>query len=148
MRPILVLAMVLVLAVAGCAPAATPSAAPGAPASAALRITGAVAKPLALDLAALKALPAAQIKAEHPKKGMQDYAGVRFSTLLAQAQPNSSAKTLAMTASDGFVGEIGLADLAKCADCMLAFNGSDLDAAMPGQASGTWVRSVVKIEIK
>ena len=149
----LVLVLVLILALAGCAPAAAPTAAPTGPgsapsASAALNITGAVAKPQALALAALKAMPPAQVKAESPKQGMQEYSGVRLNALLDQAQPQASAAKLTLVASDGFSSEISLADVRKCADCLISFNADKLDAVMPGQATNTWVRGLVKIEVK
>ena len=37
----------------------------------------------------------------------------------------------------------------KCADCLMAFgDGGKIHAAMPGMESNTWVKDIVKIEIK
>ena len=130
------------LALTGCAPAATPTAAPAAPgsapaASAALNITGAVAKPLALTMAALKALPAAQVKAESPQAGdagLHRCAAER-ACWSRPSRSASAAKMLTLMASDGFASDISLADVRKCADCLLSFNGEQAGRgdARPGQ---------------
>jgi hypothetical protein len=114
-----------------------------------LTITGAVDKSLTLDLAALKAMSPVKIKAEHPKQGMQDYEGVRLNALLDQAKVKETATKLVMTSGDGFVSEVPLADVKKCADCLIAFaDGGKFNAAMPGMASNFWAKDVVKIEVK
>jgi hypothetical protein len=97
---------------------------------------------------ALKGMSVVKITAEHPKKGKQDYEGVRLSALLDQAQVKSSATKLILSSSDGFTTEVTLADVRQCADCLLAFNAGKLDAVMPGMQSNFWARDVVKIEVK
>ena len=127
--------------------AASSSASPAAQGG--LTITGAVDKSLTLDLAALKAMSPVKIKAEHPKQGMQDYEGVRLNALLDQAKVKETATKLVMTSGDGFVSEVPLADVKKCADCLIAFaDGGKFNAAMPGMASNFWAKDVVKIEVK
>ena len=132
---------------AGCAPAATPTAAP-ANASAALTINRDAAKQQALTMDALKSMPSTKIKAEHPKQGLQYYAGPRLNALLDAAQPNASATRLTLVAGDGFTSDVTLADVRKCTDCLLSFNGDKLDAAMPGLPSNTWVRGLIRVEVK
>lgn len=133
------------------APVAT-EAATEAPAavSAPLVITGMVGKELSLSDADLHGLKVETLSAEHPKKGKQDYTGVRFSEILAKAEVKPEAKTLTFISSDGFTAEIDLATLNACADCMLAFSDTpgDYSAVMPGQSSKLWAKAVVKIEIK
>jgi DMSO/TMAO reductase YedYZ molybdopterin-dependent catalytic subunit len=124
---------------------ATPAPAAG---NAALTITGAVDKPQTLTMDALKAMQVVKITADHPKKGKQDYEGVRLSTLLDLAQAKSSAAKLILYSSDGFTTEVAWADLHGCADCMLAFNAGKLDAVMPGMQSNFWAKDVVKLEVK
>jgi hypothetical protein len=143
----LALALVLITALAGCAPAATPAAAP-ATAGAALTISGAVAKSQSLTMDALKAMPSMKIKAESPKAGPQDYAGVRLNALLDLAQPNTGAANLTLVAGDGFMSDVTLAEVRKCADCLISINGDKLDAVMPGLATNTWVRGLIRIEVK
>ncbi len=126
----------------------TPATTPAATGNAALTITGAVDKPQSLTLDAFKALPIAKISAEHPKQGKQDYQGVRLLTLLDQAHVKSSAAKLVMTSSDAYVTEVALADVSKCADCMLAIADNKLNAVMPGMQSNFWAKDVVKIQIQ
>jgi hypothetical protein len=160
--------MALVLVAAACAPAATPvpveptavpptavppTAIPPTEAPAAaptLVVTGLVAKGLALAEADLRAMEVVDIKAEHPKKGMQDYTGVRMSTLMTLAQVKPEAATLVITASDGFSAEVDVPTLTACTDCMLAFTDTPESflAVMPGQSSKLWVKDVVSLEFK
>jgi DMSO/TMAO reductase YedYZ molybdopterin-dependent catalytic subunit len=134
------------------APTATPkpaaTTAPAATSASALTLTGAVEKTLTLTLDALKAMTVIKLKAEHPKQGMQEYEGIRLIGLLDQAKVKESATKLVMTSADGFVSEVALADVKKCADCLIAFRSGKLDAVMPGMASNFWAKDVVKIEAK
>jgi len=115
----------------------------------ALTITGAVEKELKLTMEAVKAIGVVKATLEHPKKGKTDYEGVKLSALLAQAKPKADAKTMVFIASDGFTAEVALDAVNKCADCMMAFgDGGKIHAAMPGMESNTWVKDVVKIEVK
>jgi hypothetical protein len=125
-------------------PAGTPAPSTGV----ALTIMGKVAKETTFSLADLQAIQV-QIKAEHPKKGSQDYTGARLNDLLSKAGVAAEAANVLMTSSDGYVSEVPLADVVKCADCMLAI-GEDgkLTAVMPGMQSGFWSKDVVKIEVK
>jgi hypothetical protein len=148
MKPFqLLVAFVLIITLAGCAPAASPPAAP-ASGAAAFTIKGAVAKPQALTMEALKAMPAVTIKAESPKAGVQEYTGVRLNALLDAAQPNAGAAGLTLVASDGFASDVTLAEVRKCADCLISINGDKVDAVMPGLATNTWVRGLIRIEVK
>ncbi len=113
-----------------------------------LTITGAVDNPQTWTMNALKGLPTAKITTDHPKQGTLSYEGVRLSVLLDQAKVKGGATKLALSSSDGFTSEVSLADVTRCADCLLAFNGGKLDAVMPGMQSNFWARDVVKIEVK
>jgi hypothetical protein len=147
--------------VASCGPAPTPTpvpvptpvptkpAATAAPVGeAALTVTGKVDKELKLTLADLQAVQV-EIKAEHPKQGMQTYKGARLNDLLKNAGLKADAKSIVLVASDGYTAEVSLADLQKCTDCLAAI-GSDskLSAAMPGMASNIWTKGLIKIEVK
>jgi hypothetical protein len=160
--------MALVLVAAACAPAATPApveptavpptavpptAIPPTEAPAAaptLMVTGLVAKELALAEADLRAMEVVDLQAEHPKKGLQDYTGVRMSTLMTLAQVKPEAATLVITASDGFSAEIDVPTLTACTDCLLAFTDTPESflAVMPGQSSKLWVKDVVSLEFR
>ncbi len=162
--PILLL-VVFALAIAACAPAATPvpveptavppteapaAEAPAAASTPTLMVTGLVANELALAEADLRAMEVVDLQAEHPKKGMQDYTGVRMSTLLAQAGVKAEATTLVITAVDGFSAEIDVPTLTACTDCLLAFTDTpeSFMAVMPGQSSKLWVKDVISLEFK
>jgi hypothetical protein len=157
--PILLLAA-LGLLIAACGPAATPAPveptavppteAPVAASTPTLVVTGLVGNELALAEADLRAMEVVDLQAEHPKKGMQDYTGVRLSTLMALAQVKPEAATLVITASDGFAAEIDLPTLTACTDCLLAFSDTPESflAVMPGQSSKLWVKDVVSLEFK
>jgi len=108
-----------------------------------------VDKELKLTMDALKGMEVVKETVEHPKKGPTPYEGVRLNALLGQAKPKSDATKIVLTASDGFTAEIALADVTKCADCLIAFgDGGKLHAAMPGMQSNSWVKDVIKIEVK
>jgi tungstate transport system substrate-binding protein len=113
-----------------------------------LAVTGAVDTELALSEADLRGMEVIQLSAEHPKKGMTDYEGVRLSEVLAAAGVQSGASALLFTASDGYESEVAYADVEACADCLVAFDGSDLIMVMPGMSSKAWAKMVVKIEVK
>ena len=173
MRRIPVLCLVVfALLAAACAPAATPvpveptavpveptavppteapaAEVPAAASTPTLVVTGLVANELALAEADLRAMEVVDLQAEHPKKGMQDYTGVRMSTLMAQAGVKAEAATLVITASDGFSAEIDVPTLTACTDCLLAFTDTpeSFSAVMPGQSSKLWVKDVVSLEFK
>ena len=136
-------------------PAAVPSAASTAPASASattagLSVAGLVAMPLSLSEADLHALDVAKITADKPKAGSTDFTGVRLSVLFEKAGVKVEAKTLTATGADGFSADVALSDVAKCADCMVAFGDSagHLQLVMPGMSGKAWVKDVVKLELK
>jgi hypothetical protein len=115
----------------------------------ALTLTGAVEKELKLKASDLRSMEVISETVEHPKKGKTPYEGVRLNTLLGQAKVKPDATKLVLIASDGFTAEVPLANVTKCADCLIAFgDGGKLHAAMPGMESNTWVKDVIKIEIK
>jgi tungstate transport system substrate-binding protein len=160
---VLLMGLILSLALTACgsptptvvpatqAPAATeaPVAATEAPAAGpVLTVTGAVDKELSLTNADLHAMEVVKINAKHPKNGPTDYEGVRLNEILAKAGVKPGASKLVFTASDGFKSEAAYADVKACNDCLVAFDGSNLNMAMPGMTSGkAWARMVVKIEV-
>lgn len=130
-------------------PTAAATAAPGAAAGkTVLAVTGAVDKELALTMDALKAVGVVKLSAEHPKKGKQDYEGVRLNALLDQAKVKSSAAKLFFVSSDGYTVEVSLAEVRKCADCLLAIEEGKLNGVMPGMLSNFWGKDIAKIEVK
>jgi tungstate transport system substrate-binding protein len=124
--------------------------APAAAVTGDLVITGAVEKPLGLKEADLRGLEVVKITAEHPKKGSEDYEGVRLGALLALAKPAANASKVVFTAADGFSAEAELADLLGCADCLVAFTNTPgkLKMVMPALPSNLWVKDIITIELK
>ncbi|MEW5872298.1 MAG: molybdopterin-dependent oxidoreductase [Chloroflexota bacterium] len=125
-----------------------PTAAPGAEGT--LSILGQVEQPLTLDEAGLRALEVVKISAEHPKKGPQEYEGVRLNALLEQAKVKAGASTLVLVASDGYSVEVSLEAVQACADCLVAFSDTQgkFNLVMPGMESSTWIKEIVTIEVK
>ena len=112
--------------------------------------TGLVNAETGLDEPGLRTLEVVKISAEHPKKGPQDYEGVRLNMLLDQVGVKDDAAVLVLTAGDGFSSEVSLADVRACADCLIAFTETegDMMMVMPGMASNTWVKDIATIEAK
>ena len=129
---------------------ATPETSATAPEAAAgtLHIWGKVATPLAITQAEWAQMESVKISAEHPKKGLQDYEGVRLNDLLQQTQPASDAATVLFTAGDGYTAELPWATLTACTDCLVTFDGEAFGLVMPGQESGFWVKDIRLIEVK
>jgi hypothetical protein len=115
-----------------------------------LTIAGAVEHETSFTEADLRAMEVVAIAAEHPKKGKQDYEGVSLNALLDMAGLQDGAKTLVITASDGFASEMSLAEVRACADCLVAFTDTaeSYTMVMPGLSSSAWVKGVVRLEVK
>jgi len=112
-------------------------------------VKGLVDDPMVLTAAELEKMTVAEITVEHPKLGMTDYRGVRLSDLFTTLGVQSAAATLTMTASDGYMAEVALADIAGSADAMLAIgDGGVLSVVIPGVESKSWVKDVVSFEFK
>jgi DMSO/TMAO reductase YedYZ molybdopterin-dependent catalytic subunit len=115
-----------------------------------LTVTGLVDQELTLNEAALRGMEVLKITAEHPKKGSEDYEGVSLKALLELAGVQDGAATLVVTAADGFVVEIGLADVLACENCLFGFTNTveKFKLVLPGMESNFWAKDVVSIEVK
>jgi hypothetical protein len=131
------IAEILVSAGAAAQPTATPV--PPTPEPVAL-------SDIALKMADLKAMEVVTLELEHPKKGMQTYQGVRLNAVLDKAGVTATEGQIIFVASDGYKAESTLAEVRACKDCLVAFDGETLALAMPGLASGLWVKDVVTIQ--
>ncbi len=132
-------------------PAAETGAVANVPADqATFKLTGLVNQELSLNEAALRGLEVLKITAEHPKKGTEDYEGVSLNALLDLAGVKDGAKTLLVTAADGFSAEIDLAAIRACENCLLGFTNTaeKFKLVLPGLESNFWVKDVVSIEVK
>jgi DMSO/TMAO reductase YedYZ molybdopterin-dependent catalytic subunit len=132
--------------------APTPTPAPAVEVTGDLVVTGLVNQPIGLMDADMHASDEViTISAEHPKNGMREFTGLRFKCLFNMAGGlNPDATKVVLTASDGYVTEINLADLQACENCMIAFSDTPgvYNAVMPGFNSSDWAKNVVKIEVK
>lgn len=154
-RNVLSLIVMLVTVLLGaCEAAPIPTPAPtfpftvGSTAAPALTVQGKVTTALRLTVDDIKALGVEKLTLEHPKNGPTEYEGVRLSKVLDKAAPAADAAALVLTAADGFSAEIAISDVKACADCLIAIDGANLNMAMPGMASRSWVRAVITIEVK
>lgn len=123
--------------------------APAAEVSGDFVITGMVETPTGWMIDDLKKLEVVQLSVEHPKKGKMDVEGVLLKTLFDVVKVKAEAATLVLTASDGYTAEAKMADVLACKDCLVQFTeDGKLNAVMPGLESSTWVKEIVKFEIK
>ena len=134
-------------------PAATEAPAAQSPATAAtgsLVITGLVNQEVGFMEADLRAMEVMKINAEHPKNGKQDFEGISLNALLDLAGVKDGAKTLIITAADGYISEVNLSDVRACTNCLLGFTNTleKFKLVMPNLPSNTWAKDVIKIEMK
>jgi iron complex transport system substrate-binding protein len=132
--------LLVLLSLAGCGAQATPTsvpqptAAPPASAEAALTVAG---TPFAL--ADLQAMEQVQVDVDGEAR-----TGVAILDLLATAGA-ADAEAITLVGRDGYTAEVMVADLDG--QSILAYGQGDvLDAVIPGQGQGAWVRDTVAIE--
>ncbi len=123
--------------------------APAGGSSGNVSVKGLVDDPEVLTAGRLEEMTVIEITVDHPKLGMTDYRGVRLSDLFASLGVKEGAASLTMTASDGYMAEVPLADIRESTDAMLAMgDGGALSVVMPGIESKSWVKDVVALEFK
>jgi len=131
---------------------AEPGASPVAPEAGAggLVITGKVNQPLDLSDADLHAMEAATISAIDSKGNTRNFTGIKLNTLLDLAGIQEGVTRVVFTASDGYSIEIDLANLRACPNNLLAFmdTAGAYQVVLPDEASSTWVKNIVQIEVK
>ena len=128
------------------APAA-PSAATAATGS--LVITGLVNQDMGFMEADLRLIEILKVSAE-TKKGKQNFEGASLNALLDLAGIKSGATKLIATAADGYTSEISLEDVRNCPNSLIAFGDTkeSFTLVMPDLQTNTWVKDLVKLEIK
>jgi hypothetical protein len=120
-----------------------------APATAALKTTGKVATQMAWSAEEVRAMPT--IDAQYTNKDGQTntYTGVPLNELLKIAGVQTDATKLIFVASDGFTGEVTLAEAQSCQDCIVAFDeGGGFNMVMPGFSGKAQVKGVVEIQVQ
>ncbi|PKO11892.1 MAG: hypothetical protein CVU39_26865 [Chloroflexi bacterium HGW-Chloroflexi-10] len=112
--------------------------------------SGLISAETGMDEAGLRSMEVVKITAEHPKKGSEEYEGVRLNSILDLLGIKEGAVSLVFTAADGFSAEVSLADVRACTDCLLAFTNTEgkMKMVMPGMDSNAWVKDISKIEVK
>jgi DMSO/TMAO reductase YedYZ molybdopterin-dependent catalytic subunit len=135
------------------ASASNPTEAPAAPAPSgngtALTLTGLVDKEQSWSLETLQKMDVTSENVDHPKKGIMDVKGILLNPLLDMAGVKVDAKTLVITASDGYSAEADLKAIRDCPKAMVAFDtDGSLWMVLPDLQSNFWVKSVVKLELK
>ncbi len=117
--------------------------------SGSLVLTGAVNKPLGFTEADLRKMKSLKVSVE-TKKGKQDFEGISLNALLDLAGMKDGATTLVITASDGYSAEVKLADVRDCPNSLVAFTDTPekFNIVLPDLPTETWVKDVVKIEVK
>lgn len=129
------------------APATTTTAAAAAATGGTMEVKGMVDNPVTLSVADLQAMNVTTITAEHPKKGATEYTGVLLSDIMAKVGVQSGATVLDMAATDGYMGEVTLAELDPNSMISIGDDGT-LNAVMPGQSGKAWVSDIITLDFK
>ncbi len=117
-----------------------------APAAPVLKLTG-PAQELSWTEEELKALGTIDVPYTGKDGTTTTYTGVLMSILLEAANTPADA-TLVLVASDGFTAEIPVADVAACADCIVAFDPEGgLRSVLPSQGGKLQVKGLVELQI-
>ncbi len=142
-----VLFVLLAGLLAGCSSPAP--AAGGIPDDAALKVTGSVANPIGWTEESVKAMDTLTVQSTNKNGEVSDYEGVLISDLLALAQPNADATTVVFVADDGYTGEVPLADVQGCANCIVSFRSQGgFSTVLPDMSSKVQVKGVIEIQVK
>jgi hypothetical protein len=122
---------------------------PAAYASGNILVKGLVDNPMTLTVDTLEGMNVVEMTVDHPKLGMTDYRGVRFTELLAAMAVQDSASVVTMMALDGYMVELSLGDLKASEDAILAL-GDDgtITVVIPGMETKNWVKDVVSLDFK
>jgi len=114
-----------------------------------LVVAGLVNQEIGLMQDALRAWKSALFTIEHPKKGEVEYEGILLNDLLDFVGLADGGSVLVMTADDGYTSEVPLDAVRACLDCIITFEEDGKFASvMPGMETSTWVKGLVRLEIK
>ncbi len=146
---ILSISIILITILAGCGGGDTAEPAAPASADAALKITGNVANEIGWTEEEVRAMETMDTEATNKDGETKTYTGVSINALLELAGVNDGATTVTYVADDGFTGEVALADVQGCADCIVAFrDDGGFRIVMPDFSSKAQVKGVVEIQIQ
>lgn len=113
-----------------------------------VHVWGKVTTPTAFDLPMMQQIGLVKLTAEHPKKGPQEYEGVRLNELIAKTAPQAGVSQVLFTAGDGYTVQVPYADIQACEDCLIVLEGEAFNSIMPGLPSSTWGKDIRLIELK
>ena len=97
----------------------------------------------------VKAMEAMEAEATNKSGEAKRYSGVSIKSLLDLAKPKADASTVVYVADEGSTGEVPLADVTACADCIVSLrNQGGFSIVMPGFPGTVQVKGVVEIQVK
>jgi len=145
----LLVAFLLTTSVVGCQsqPTQAPPTATTAPSSTSsltLKISGKVGQELTLSVDDLAAYEQVEVTTELNDETVT-FTVVRINDLLSAA--GAEGETLSLVADDGYTGEVKLADIADCDECIVAIEEDMLRAVLPGQPTKVWVKNLVELRV-
>ena len=115
----------------------------------ALRITGLVANEMAWSEAEVKAMETVTVQSTNKDGVLSDYTGVSLNALLALAGVSDGATRVVFVAADGFTGEVTLADLQACTDCIVSFRSNGgFSTVLPGFPNNVQVKGVIEVQVQ
>jgi tungstate transport system substrate-binding protein len=116
---------------------------------AALQITGLVDNPMAWTEAEVLAMETMTVQSTNKEGETSDYTGVSINALLELAGVNNGSTKLVFVADDGFTGEVTLAEVQACTDCIVSFrNNGGFSIVMPGFPGNVQVKGVIEIQVQ
>ena len=125
------------------------SAGSGVPDNAALKITGMVDTEVGWTEDKLHSMDTIDAESTNNDGETKTYTGVALNDLLAKATPQAGATTLVFVADDGYTGEVTLAEVQACTDCIVSFrNQGGFSTLLPGFPGSVQVKNVVEIQVK
>ncbi|HSJ58423.1 MAG TPA: substrate-binding domain-containing protein [Anaerolineae bacterium] len=121
----------------------------GVPADAALKVTGNVASEIGWTEEQVRAMPTIDAESTNKDGETKPYTGVLINDLLTLAGPNADAPAVVFVTDDGYTGEVALAEMQGCADCILSFREQGgFGIVMPGFAGNVQVKGAIEIQVK
>jgi DMSO/TMAO reductase YedYZ molybdopterin-dependent catalytic subunit len=118
----------------------------GGPAKDRVEVSGLVDSPTTFTAADLEKLGTVTATLNHPKKGDVEYTGVTFAKLIEAVKVQAAAKTMLLSAVDGYTVEVALTDIKP--EAMLGIADGAFSAAFPGLDGKSWARDIVTIKFQ